>query len=118
MAVAFSPDGHQITSASADKTVRLWNMINGRMIGKPFRGHSSQVKSVAFSPDGHNIISSSDDNTLRFWSINPRFLTASACNRMRHHRLMLEPEVLETSQEFQDVAQRARLLCKELGQLR
>jgi WD40 repeat protein len=116
-AVAFSPGGHQIISASVDKTLRLWNTYNGKNIGEPLRGHLSQVSSVAFSPDGHNLISSSDDKTLRLWSINPNFLAAKACYRMRNHRLMLEPEILETSHEFQDVARRARLVCNGLGRM-
>ncbi|WP_375467236.1 caspase family protein, partial [uncultured Nostoc sp.] len=49
--VAFSPDGKTIASASADKTVKLWDAATGKEI-TTLKGHSDAVYSVAFSPDG------------------------------------------------------------------
>ncbi|MEI2578304.1 nSTAND1 domain-containing NTPase [Scytonema sp. PRP1] len=66
--VAFSPNGKMIASASADKTVRLWD-IEGNAIGQPFRGHKHLVTSVAFSPDREMIVSGSHDKTLQLWDI-------------------------------------------------
>jgi WD40 repeat protein len=50
MAVAFSPDGKLVASASHDKTVRLWDSATGAARGT-LKGHSNRVNAVAFSPD-------------------------------------------------------------------
>jgi WD40 repeat protein/type II secretory pathway predicted ATPase ExeA len=71
-AVAFSPDGHTLASASADKTVRLWNVTDPTQptpLGQPLTGHTDQVTAVAFSRDGHTLASASADKTVRLWNV-------------------------------------------------
>src|SRR5262249_40570867 len=55
-AVAYSPDGRRIASASADGTVRLWDARTGTP-RLTYRGHSRRVSCLAFSPDGRRIAS-------------------------------------------------------------
>jgi WD40 repeat protein len=64
----FSPDGRQVLSASADKTMRLWEVASGKTI-RPFTGHKSYVNDCAFSPDGTQALSGSADQTLRLWEV-------------------------------------------------
>ncbi|KAL8823663.1 MAG: hypothetical protein Q9191_005655 [Dirinaria sp. TL-2023a] len=65
-AVAFSPDGSLLASASDDETVRLWNLATGQEVQK-LKGHSDEVSAVAFSQDGSLLASASDDQTVRLW---------------------------------------------------
>ena len=65
-AVAFSPDGKQVASASDDCTVRLWDSATGAVL-QTLVGHSSSVKAVAFSLDGRQVASASADRTVRLW---------------------------------------------------
>lgn len=67
-AVAFSPNGQTIASASHDRTVRIWNIKTGKCL-HICQGHSHLVSSVAFNPDGKTIASGSQDQTVRIWDI-------------------------------------------------
>ena len=65
-AVAFSPDGTTLASASSDKTVKIWNVAEGRLL-KTLTGHGDWVVGVAFSPDGQLLASASRDGTVKVW---------------------------------------------------
>ncbi|KAL2826365.1 WD40-repeat-containing domain protein [Aspergillus pseudoustus] len=65
-AVAFSPDGEMVASASDDRTVRLWDPATGAQ-RRTLQGHTGSVNTVAFSPDGETVASASDDRTVRLW---------------------------------------------------
>ncbi|KAI3572914.1 WD40-repeat-containing domain protein [Fusarium oxysporum f. sp. albedinis] len=65
-AVAFSPDGKTLVSASEDRPIRVWDAATGAY-QQTLEGHSSRVNAVAFSPDGKTLISASEDRTIRVW---------------------------------------------------
>ena len=63
-AIALSPDGTKLATASGDWTVRLWEVNTGKYINS-LTGHPSAVNAVAFSRDGK--ILASAGSTLRLW---------------------------------------------------
>jgi WD40 repeat protein len=66
-AVAWSPDGTKIATASADRTVKIWDAESGALICT-YYGHSGEVYTLAWSPNGQEIASGGDDNTVQIWN--------------------------------------------------
>jgi WD40 repeat protein len=62
--------GQTLASGSADGTVRLWGVADGRLL-RTLEGHTGWVQSVAFSPDGRLLASASIDGTVRLWGVRP-----------------------------------------------
>jgi WD40 repeat protein len=56
-AVAFSPDGTLLASASADHTIMIWDTATGKEV-KTLAGHQDVVEALAFSADGKTLASS------------------------------------------------------------
>jgi WD40 repeat protein len=67
-AVAFSRDGRRALFASADKSVRLWDVETNREVRR-FIGHTASVWCVAFAPDGKQALSGGADRTVRLWDV-------------------------------------------------
>jgi ribosome assembly protein 4 len=69
--VLFSPDGKLIASASFDKSVKLWNAVDGKYV-TTLRGHVSDVYMVAWSSDSRLLLSCSKDTTMKCWSMKSK----------------------------------------------
>ena len=65
-AVAWSPDGACIASASEDETIQVWNATLGQTLYTS-RGHPRQAHVVAWSPDSRYIASGCWGNSVGVW---------------------------------------------------
>jgi cytochrome c len=80
VALAVSPDGTTLASASWDHTARLWPLIplpnppplagEGKGGGRVIEGHQQNVNGVAFTPDGRALVTAGYDATLRIWPLS------------------------------------------------
>lgn len=67
-ALAVSPDGATLASASWDHTVRLWPLAGG--VPRVLDGHTQNVNGLAFAPDGRTLVSVSYDQSVRIWPLS------------------------------------------------
>ncbi len=65
-AVAFSPDGARIASASSDKTIKVWEIATGKLLASG-KDHSDAVWGVAWSPNGKYLASCGADRSVKIW---------------------------------------------------
>ncbi|MGE5262757.1 MAG: TIR domain-containing protein [Acidobacteriota bacterium] len=65
-AVAYSPDGKSVVTASGDHSAKIWDAATGAVVRK-LEGHTGAVNSAAYSSDGKYIVTSSRDGIARVW---------------------------------------------------
>ncbi|MSR42814.1 MAG: hypothetical protein EXS29_01570 [Pedosphaera sp.] len=63
----FSADGKLLASGAADKFVRVFDLVAGKMI-KSFEGHTHHVLGVAWRRNGRILLSAGADNELKVWN--------------------------------------------------
>lgn len=71
-AACFSADGLYIATASADRTIRIWNATNGQNPVQSQPAHELGRHSMAASPDGTFVVSSLADHSISVWDIQTR----------------------------------------------
>ena len=58
----------RLISASDDKTLRVWDSGNGKLL-KTVSGHESLVNAFGISPDGNWLVSVSSDSKVKLWGL-------------------------------------------------
>jgi WD40 repeat protein len=66
-AVAFSPDGKSVYTASLDHNVRRFESDSGKLV-RTFTGHNDAVLALTITADGKGLISSGQEPPLRWWN--------------------------------------------------
>ena len=65
----FSPNGNLIITASNDKTAKLWDAQDGKLVAS-LEGHEAKVTTAAISPDNQTILTVSEDTTAKLWEVS------------------------------------------------
>ncbi len=68
VAVAFSPDGSRLATASWDGTAKLIDASLGKEINQ-LGGHTGYVRDLAFSPEGRRLATCGTDETIKLWDV-------------------------------------------------
>ena len=66
MALALSPDGNLLISASVDGSLRFWNPRTGELLGEQ-NVQPGGIASLSISGDGSKIVTGGWDGTVRMW---------------------------------------------------
>lgn len=73
-ALALSPDGKTLFSASYDKTIKQWDLTTGQLV-RSLANHGSWIRAIAVSDDGKTLVSGggslndNSDTKVRVWNL-------------------------------------------------
>lgn len=79
--VAIAGDGRRAVTGSWDKSVRLFDLADAKLI-REFKGHTEMVNSVALAPGGESILSGSGAGAICLWDVE----TGKKLREWRGHR--------------------------------
>ncbi len=70
--VSLTFDGRMAVTASSDRSIRVWDLREGRCVGTVagVEGHPGRVRAVALTPAGHLAVSVGTEGTLRTWFVD------------------------------------------------
>ncbi|KAG0678652.1 U3 snoRNP protein [Pichia californica] len=91
-ALAYSPDGSRIVTASDDGKIKIWDIVSGFCLAT-FDEHQSSVTGVVFAKKGQVMFSSSLDGTVRAWDLIRfrNFRTFTSTSRIQFSSVAVDP---------------------------
>src|SRR5262249_55453562 len=63
LAIAFDLTGRRLAVAGLDRTLRIWDLAERRLLGE-WTGHADAVRCLVYSSDGRWLASAGDDRTV------------------------------------------------------
>lgn len=93
-----TPDGRRAISASVDKTLKVWELSTGRVVGA-LRGRAGSVRAVAVTPDGRHVVYAVEntsfslaDKTLNLWDFESGAVRSLGTNAHSFSDLVVTPD--------------------------
>lgn len=66
--IKMTPDLKRVVSGSLDKTINVWEMGSGNLLGT-LKGHSKEINTLTISPDGKLLASAGEDRKIIIWDL-------------------------------------------------
>jgi serine/threonine protein kinase/WD40 repeat protein/tetratricopeptide (TPR) repeat protein len=63
-----SADGRRLAVSPDGTSIKVWDLVRGRMIGSPIT-HSVRIRDIAFSSDAQLLLTACEDEIVRQWSL-------------------------------------------------
>lgn len=92
----FSPNGEYILSASADKSLMLWQTASGALVRAFDTRHTDAVLSVQFGADGKTAVSGGADRSVILWDV----ATGKPIKQFSGHAAQVNTVALSPSQKL------------------
>ncbi len=80
VSMAFSSDGKHFASASADKSIRVYNLEELNRDPLVLRDHNSAVTSLAFSKDSQRLLAGTHNRAIKSWPMDIESMSGRMCN--------------------------------------
>ncbi|MFN4258162.1 MAG: protein kinase domain-containing protein [Gemmataceae bacterium] len=100
-ALVFSPDGKQLISGDNNKTIRFWNVADGKedTTTEPLTGHDGPIRSLALTKDGQLLASAGgQDKVIRLWQRQGEKYVAGAV--LKGHDQVIQALAFTTDQRL------------------
>ncbi len=67
--LAYTPDGMRLVSVSDDRSVRVWNLADGKVL-HTLTGHTDWIMALVVRADGRYAATAGYDQTIRLWDLD------------------------------------------------
>ncbi|XP_019910934.1 WD repeat-containing protein 88 isoform X2 [Esox lucius] len=69
MQCCFDPQSQHVASVSADRSIKLWDMVSNKTTLSINSTHTNVIANCCFTPNGRHLCTASWDKSLRLWDI-------------------------------------------------